>query len=78
MSEPGTASGTRLLVSSYVCFYLGLTMVNRLLTGQWTYPVIDDAHKAMGILGVALVIGVAIAGCVSLGFAGNWLVVASS
>lgn len=74
---PGTApdSGWSILLTSvYIFFYLGITIINRNLTGVWTYPLFDDAQNAGGYLGVGGVVLVVAAFLSMLGLGGNLLV----
>lgn len=74
---PGTPPATGwsiMLTSAYIFFYLGITIVNRYLTGVWTYPLLGDAQDAAGYFGVAGVVLIVAAFLSLLGLGGNMLV----
>ena len=41
-------SPTNSVVLPYMAFYIGMTLVNRMLVRAWAYPIIDDAQRAAG------------------------------
>lgn len=58
-----------LVVGGYVGFYLALTLLNKRVTGEWTYPVLDDVARRGGALGVAKLLVVLVLGSAAVGAA---------
>mmetsp|Transcript_19203 Transcript_19203/g.32116 ORF Transcript_19203/g.32116 Transcript_19203/m.32116 type:complete len:229 (+) Transcript_19203:162-848(+) len=59
-------------VGLYATFYLMLSIINRFATGRWQYPVLEDAQKATGVLGVAAFF----CAIVAIGFTSSFLGIA--
>lgn len=72
-TTPPTTAWTITLTSSYICIYLGITILNRYLTGLWTYPILGDAYQSGGYLGVSCVITIVSIFMSLLSLAGNVL-----
>ena len=48
-----TAADANLYVSSFLCYYFLLTLLNRAATRCWVYPIFQDVQDALGLAGVA-------------------------
>lgn len=60
--------------ATFVTFFLSMTLLNRRLTGMWTYPVIEDVEAKAGTMGVVMLFTAVLGAFVALALAGLALI----
>ena len=60
---------------AFLAWYVAMSFANRMATGEWLYPIVDDAHKVVGWLGVVLFFATISGLCLASGFLGLWIIV---
>ena len=60
---------------TFLAWYVAMSIANRMATGEWLYPIVEDAHKAVGWLGVLLFFATISGLCLASGLLGLRIIV---
>ena len=74
MTSSFTTSDPAVRVIAFMLWYILMTLANKCATGHWQYPILNDAQRVGGVLGIATFFCVISSVCVGFSYLGNWIV----